>query len=436
MDEARVIRAERSQLRWEMIDLEALLPDDHQARIVWKFVEGLDLSALYEAIGSREGEAGRPAADPKVLFALWIYATIEGVGSARELDRLVERDIAYRWLAGGVSVNYHGLADFRTRHVEVLDRLLSESVTALIAEGLVDLDEIALDGTKIRASAGKGSFASATRLSRIEAVVKERLAALKAGMESGSDGSSRRKRAARERAARETLQRAEKAREALDRLRAEKAKRKTTHPGDEAKKNSKSMVSMTDPEARQMRFADGAVHAGYNAQIGADLKTGIVVAVAMTDRRNDSGRALPMVEDIARRFGRTMKRLLIDTNYATAADIDALAAHRCGAIEVYAPPPAEKNEKDLLDKRSAANRRAQRERESHVLKEWRARMGSAAGQEVSRRRKRIELIHAQYKNRGFGILRVPGLVRARAIALWHALAHNLLTVNRLRGSLA
>src|SRR6266446_316590 len=402
MDEARVIRAERSQLRWEMIDLEALLPDDHQARIVWKFVEGLDLSALYEAIGSREGEAGRPAADPKVLFALWIYATIEGVGSARELDRLVERDIAYRWLAGGVSVNYHGLADFRTRHVEVLDRLLSESVTALIAEGLVDLDEIALDGTKIRASAGKGSFASA----------------------------------ARERAARETLQRAEKAREALDRLRAEKAKRKTTHPGDEAKKNSKPMVSMTDPEARQMRFADGAVHAGYNAQIGADLKTGIVVAVAMTDRRNDSGRALPMVEDIARRFGRTMKRLLIDTNYATAADIDALAAHRCGAIEVYAPPPAEKNEKDLLDKRSAANRRAQRERESHVLKEWRARMGSTAGQEVYRRRKRIELIHAQYKNRGFGILRVRGLVRARAIALWHALAHNLLTVNRLRGSLA
>src|SRR6266853_4479588 len=248
---ARVLEANRSQLSWDLVDLEALLPADHRARIVWRFVETLELRPFYEAIGSREGEAGRPAADPKVLLALWLYATIEGVGSARELDRLVERDVAYRWLAGGVSVNYHGLADFRTRHVEVLDRLLSESVTALIAEGVVDLDEIALDGTKIRASAGKGSFASATRLSRIEAVVKERLAALKAEMESGSDGSSRRKRAARERAARETLQRAEKAREALDRLRAEKAKRKKTHPGDEAKKNSKSMVSMTDPEARQ-----------------------------------------------------------------------------------------------------------------------------------------------------------------------------------------
>src|SRR5258706_8241402 len=163
-----------------MIDLEALLPDSHQARIVWKFVEGLDLSTLYEAIGSREGEAGRPAADPKVLFALWIYATIEGVGSARELDRLVERDIAYRWLAGGVSVNYHGLADFRTRHVEVLDRLLSGSVTALIAEGLVDLEGIALDGTKIRASAGKGSFASAGRLARIGAAGDQRPPAVNA----------------------------------------------------------------------------------------------------------------------------------------------------------------------------------------------------------------------------------------------------------------
>ncbi len=436
MDEARVVRAERSQLRLEVIDLEALLPPDHRARIVWEFVEKLDLSALYEAIKSREGEAGRPAADPKVLLALWLYATIEGVGSARELDRLVERDVAYRWLAGGVSVNYHGLADFRTRHVEVLDRLLSESVTALIAEGLVDLEEIALDGTKIRASAGKGSFASAGRLARIEAAVNERLASLKAETESTSDASSRRKRAARERAARETLARAEKAREALERLRAEKAKRKTTHPSDEAKKKSEPRVSLTDPEARSMRFADGAVHAAYNAQIGADLKTGIVVAVAMTDRRNDSGLALPMVDDIARRYGCTMRRLLIDTNYATAADIDALAAHRCGAVEVYAPPPSEKDETDLLDKRSVANRRAQRERESNVLKDWRARMDGAAGQDVYRRRKRIELIHAQYKNRGFGILKVRSLAKARAIALWHALAHNLLTTYRLRESLA
>src|SRR5215469_11466934 len=142
MSEARVVRPDRSQLSWEMIDLEALLPADHRARVVWQFVETLDLQALYDAIGSRGFAAGRPAADPAVLMALWLYATVEGVGSARELARLVERDIAYRWLAGGVAVNYHGLADFRVGHEAVLDRLLSESVTALIAEGLVDLEEI------------------------------------------------------------------------------------------------------------------------------------------------------------------------------------------------------------------------------------------------------------------------------------------------------
>src|ERR1700727_1242230 len=111
--DARFIRADRFQTRWDFIDLEALLPSDHRVRIVMSFVDGLDLPAL--------------------------YAAIEGVGSARQLERLAERDLAYRWIAGGVPLNYHGLSDFRVAHVEVLDRLLSESVTALIGEGVVSL---------------------------------------------------------------------------------------------------------------------------------------------------------------------------------------------------------------------------------------------------------------------------------------------------------
>src|SRR3954468_16415813 len=114
--EARVVRPDRSQLQWDMIDLESLLAADHRARAVWAFVEQMNLEGFYAGIGSREGEAGRPAADPAVLLALWLYATVEGIGSARALARLVERDVAYRWLAGGVPVNYHGLADFRIGH--------------------------------------------------------------------------------------------------------------------------------------------------------------------------------------------------------------------------------------------------------------------------------------------------------------------------------
>jgi transposase len=173
-----VLEANRSQLSWDLVDLEALLPAEHRARLVWGFVETLDLMAFYKAIRSREGEAGRPAADPKVLLALWLYATLEGVGSARELDRLVSRDIAYRWLAGGVPVNYHGLSDFRVGWSRELDRLLTESVTALVSEGLIELDEIAVDGTKVRSPASARSFTRGGRLERIERQAAHQLALL------------------------------------------------------------------------------------------------------------------------------------------------------------------------------------------------------------------------------------------------------------------
>ena len=198
--DARFIRADRTQAQWDFVDLEGLVPSDHRARIVMSFVESLDLSRLYEAIKAREGEPGRPPPDPAVLLALWLYGTIEGVGSARQLERLARHDPAYRWIAGGVQLQlYHGLADFRVAHVEVLDRLLTESVTALIAEGVVSLAEIAVDGTKVRANASRKSFKSGSKLDRIEAAVEQRLAALKAETESDPEASSRRKRATPER---------------------------------------------------------------------------------------------------------------------------------------------------------------------------------------------------------------------------------------------
>jgi transposase len=428
--EARVIRADRSQTRWDLIDLEALLPFDHRARVVWSFVESLDLSGLYEAIKSREGEAGRPAADPAVLLALWIYATVEGVGSARELERLAERDVAYRWLAGGVPLNYHGLSDFRVGHVEVLDRLLSESVTALIGEGLVSLAEIVVDGTKVRASASKNSFKSAAKLMAVEAAVERRLAALKAELESDSEASSRRKRAARERAAREVKERAAKARAALERVRAEKEKRAKTHPQDEAQK-SEAKVSLSDCDARYMRFHDGAVRPAYNAQIAVTPREGIIVSVEMTDRRNDAGLAVPMVDDIVRRYGEAPDSLLVDTHYATCEDIAALAEHAAGSVKVFAPTPSERTD---VKPATLANRARERAREPESVKEWRSRMASEAGKKVYALRQLIERINADRKNHGFGFLYVRGLIKAKAVALLHALAHNLMAALRLRSN--
>jgi transposase len=427
--EARVVRPDRSQLRWDMIDFESLLPGDHRARMVWAFVEQMDLDGFYAAIGSREGEAGRPAADPAVVLALWLYATVEGVGSARELERLVDRDVAYRWLAGGVAVNYHGLADFRVGHGDLIDRLLSESVAALLAEGLVDLDEVMADGTKIAASAGKGSFGGEQRIARMERQAQERIARLKREVEADPGASMRRQKAAQERAARNIAERAAKARQALERLRKEKEARAKTHAKEEAGKNDPK-VSLTDPEARRMRFADGAVRAAYNIQIAA-ASNGLVLAVQASDRRNDAGLALPMVEDIEQRYGLLPKRLLIDSKYATEEDILALAGQPRGTVLVYTPPPGEK---DDVKPDTLRRRLAKRAREPEALKDWRARMAMPEGQRIYARRRRIELVNAHMKNRGFGRINLRGLAKVKIIALLQALAHNILLACHLRTS--
>jgi transposase len=426
--EARFIRADRFQTRWDFIDLEALLASDHRARIVLSFVESLDLSPLYDAIKSREGEPGRPPPDPAVLLALWLYATIEGVGSARHLERLVQRDLAYRWIAGGVPLNYHGLADFRVAHMAVLDRLLTESVTALMAEGLISLAEIAIDGTKVRANASRESFKTASKLSRIEAAVEQRVAALKAEIERDPEASSRRQRAAQERAAQQVKERAARARAALDKVRAEKEKRAKTHAQDEAKK-SEPKVSLSDPEARCMRFADGAVRPAYNAQIAVTPNEGIIIAVEMTDRRNDAGLAAPMVDDMVRRYGKAPESLLVDTHYATSADIAALAEHAAGPVKVFAPMPTERAD---VKPATLAKRAKQRAQEPESVKQWRSRMATQAGQEVFKLRKLIERINGNLKNHGFGFIPVRGLIKAKAVALWHALANNLMAAHRLR----
>jgi hypothetical protein len=263
--------------------------------------------------------------------------------------------------------------------------------------------------------------------------VEERLAALKAEIERDPEASSRRKRAAQERAAREVKERAGKARAALEKLRAEKEKRAKTHAKEEAKKKSEPQASLTDVEARTMRFADGAVRPAYNAQIAATPKTGIIVSIEMTDRRNDAGLAVPMVDDMVRRYGKTPDKLLLDTHYATSHDIAALAVHAAGPVMVFAPPPSER---DDVKPATLAKRKRKRAQEPESVRQWRQRMDTPAGQEVLSLRKLIERVNAHLKNHGFGFLPVRGLIKAKAVALWHALANNLMAAHRLRSKAA
>lgn len=435
MSEARYIEADRSQLGWDLVDLDSLLPRDHRARLVWQFTGDLDLSDFYEGIRAREGHAGRPPADPRVLLALWLYGTLEGIGSARELDRLVERDIAYRWLAGGVSVNYHGLADFRVDWSDELDRLLTQSVTSLVISGLVSLDEVAVDGTKIRSPASARSFTRGGRLERIEAEAAARVAKLKEELKSDPGASTRRRQAAIARVEREAKAKVDKAREVLERLRQEKEEREKTHGKEE--KDKKPSTSLTDPEARRLSFADGAVRAGYNVQTVAVPEAGLVLTVKVTDRRNDKGLARPMIDAMVERYGRRPARLLLDEGYAVQADVEELSKPRPNepATLIYMPVPSEKPDEQLKP-RSAAKRRWVRNKEAEAVKEWRARMATDEAKAISKRRGLIERIHAHYKNRGMGRLTVRGMAKAQAVVLWHALINNLMVGYRLRAAAA
>src|SRR3981189_1368856 len=376
--------------------------------------------------------AGRPAADPALLFALWLLATMDGGGSARELGRLTGQDLAYRWVACGVPVNYHGLADFRVAHADVLDDLLTETLAAFMAEGLFDADEIVVDGTKIKASAGKSSYKRALGLDEAEAASKGRVVALKAEVDADPAASSKRTQAARARGLRQTQERIEKARVKLAEIEAEKAKRSKRSPKEVAEQKE-ARASLTDPEARRMRCADGAVRASYNVQIAATTDHGFVTALMATDRRNDSDLARPMVEESEQRLGRPIKRVLADTGFAQGDDIAALSSRPEAPVGVYIHPA-----KDRADVKPATLlvRQKEREREPQTIKGWRQRMTTNEAGAIMKKRGRIERVNANFKNRGFGTLLVRGLAKVQVIALWHALAHNLAIVLRLKATTA
>src|ERR1700682_85076 len=229
----RIIGPDRTQLRWDVVNLDSQLPDDHRARLVWAFVKGLDLSEFYDRIKARDAVAGRPATDPRVVLAVWLYATLEGIGSARAIDRLCQQHAAYRWLCGGAPINHDLLAGFRRENAALLDRLLTQSVTGLIAEKLVTLEELAIDGTKVRAWAGRGSMSKRKRLEILEKAVAERVAELKNELDKDPGEPERRRQKRALQAAEERARRVERARQKLTELVEEQDARAETHNKEE-----------------------------------------------------------------------------------------------------------------------------------------------------------------------------------------------------------
>jgi hypothetical protein len=239
-----------------------------------------------------------------VLLALWLYATTEGVGSARHLERLCNEHDAYRWLRGGVPVNYHMLADFRVGHGEALDELMTQLLAVLLKEGLADLDGVAQDGMRVRASAGQSSFRREKSLKKCLEKAQKQVERLALEREHPDPRKGRREEAARERAAREREERVEEALRQLPQVQAVKERQKRKAGKERAAKVTEARVSTTDPEARVMKMPDGGFRPAYNVQLATDVSSGIVMGVSVINDGTDQGEALPMVEQVVRRTGR------------------------------------------------------------------------------------------------------------------------------------
>lgn len=414
----RLREPQRDQTELQAVDIDSLIGADHVARVIWEYVEGLDLGELEDRIKARGARPGQPATSPRLLLALWLYATSEGVGSARALDRLCKSHDAYRWLCGGVTVNYHTLADFRVNCADVLDRLLSQHLAALAKSGLVDLDALVQDGVRIRANAGASSFRRGGTLDQHLETAQAVVDALKNEVEARSDNSNQRITAAKERAARERHERVKAARAALVEI---KGKREQLEKrGGNGKKQKEPRASTTDPQARVMKMPDGGFRPGYNVQVVSAAGEQIVVAIEVGNSGSDGGQMRPMLQQLRDRKGYVPRRYIVDGGFSSAENVEW--AHGQG-IEVYCPPRQTKEGIDPYQPRP---------RDGVGVRAWRDRMRSEAGQAQYQIRTICECIHARWRNWNLRQLTVRGIEKARAVVLWYALANNVLQGHRLR----
>jgi|JRYL01.1.fsa_nt_gb transposase len=408
--EARVKRPDRRQAIFRPQTFDELIPSDHRARSIAKFVDEMDLSKFYDGIRSRGEEPGRPATDPAMLIALWLFATSEGIGSARQLDRLCERDDAYRWICGGVQVNSHTLSDFRIGHGAALDDLLTRVLAVLANQGLVKLRRVSQDGVRVRANAGAASFRRAEALEECLAAAREQVAVTKKLVDSDDPTRTDKMKESAARAAREREKRVRKAQHQLEALEARQAER--------ARKEAKQpRASTTDPEARVMRMADGGYRPAFNMQLAVDADTRAIVGVAVTNSGSDAGQMTPMIEDVERRVGKTPKQWLADGGYTDLNDIQQAGEK---GVEVYAPVP-EPRSPEIDPHRPKQND------EEHVS-EWRKRMGTGQATEIYRQRAATsERTNADLRqHRGLRHIPVRGIEKTLMVGLWMAITYNAL----------
>jgi transposase len=420
----RLRKPNRQQMGWVAQCPDDLVGADHPVRMVAAVVEKLDVWGFEEAIKARAGVAGRDTTDPRLLIGLWLYASIRGIGSARELARRAEESAPFRWLCGGVTVNHHMLSDFRTGHGSALDALFTQVIASLVDKDVIVVSRVSQDGVRVRVSAGASSFRREDRLKELLAKAREHVEELGRQVDSPAHASqTERQRAARKRAAAEKLERLEQAVAQMPELQqkqAEAERRAGAGKQGEKVRQRQPRVSTTDPAARRMKMPNGGFNPAVNVQLASDTESRAIVGIEVTHEGTDSvGLSEPMRCQVEQRTGQRVEQHLIDGGYMRKEDIEQ--AHAAG-VELFVPPKSA---------RLAANRGRELEPkpgDSEAVLRWKQRMASEEGKQIYKQRAATsETINADLRSyRGLSQFTVRGMNKIRSVALWCALAYNLM----------
>ena len=417
----RLRRPDRSQMEMVVQCPDELIPQNHEARTIWRVCESQDLSAFCEPIKARDGVSGRNATMPTLLVALWLYATVRGIGSARELARRCRESDPFKWLCGGVTLNYHTLSDFRVDHGPALDALFTRILVTLVDKKLVKVYRISQDGIRTRACAGASSYRREERLGRLLEDATKHVQELKKLLDDPekSAGLSAKQKAARTRAARERQERVEQAIKRLPELKKKQEKLAKKKSQKEKEKLKEPRVSTTDAEATVMKMANGGFNPAVNVQFAADTESRAIVGVDVSGEGNDHHLAEPMRAQVEQRTGEKVHDHLIDGGFLVMEEIETAAAQ---GVTLFVPPKPPRN------KKQRGSEYEPRPGESPAIEDWRKRMGSDEGKEIYKlRASTSETVNADLKtHRGMNRMLVRGLAKAKCVALWCALAYNVM----------
>lgn len=410
----------RNQIEFKVQCIDDLISSDHRVRDVWDYVSQLDLSGFCEDTRVTERTAGIGALDPKILMTLWLYATLNGIISAREIDRLCKEHHAYIWICGGVSVNYHTISDFKTKGTDKFVKMLQESIAIMWKTKTFDPMEIAQDGTRVKANAGSGSLKTEKTLDEYLKMAELEINRLIKEQQTNPSTYSLRQKAAKERAIIERKERLEQAKSEMSKYQAkrdEDCKRNNRRLSDEDKKEMR--VSTTDPECRKMKMGTGGFRPAFNVQFATSTQKKIIVGVEVVNTL-DPGTLVPMMKQVKENLAAAgcpmYRKWLADSAYANNADVNA-ASELFPEVTLYMSLKGNQHVDEFSERKG----------DSPVMKELRQRMSTEESKAVYKERcSTAEFANAVVKNKGMVEFLTEGLAKAKNMAILFAIMHNML----------